>query len=449
MSQLRVLSFRNYHGINEEEKAAPTTAANQILDLFFQAYTGLSTKIDNYNEETSDLIDIKESPVEKRGELMSNMITKVSRKVDKIYADAAFKMVDAGKELKNAYEALLQSEDGKKDIAGINTSIYAQIDKFVKTLSSTNRTSPDIKKTNESFGFLFEANLYPKVRTELKDKIVPVIARLQTVIANPPTEALKSQCQKGLDELTQLNTELATDDTWAKMKKSDRKKRLVAIRTRVDEITNQLLDYQVKTLATIGFDQKVSDMIKKAHDLIVAALEILSTKEAQDLKDVAAEDQEDSGGTDAEEGEEGGVEGDDEESGEAGEEDTEEGDTADLSSFKTIKSGTIDKKNLSKTGKNYKTIMEIQKRMNKILPKASQITADGMYGAGTEKAIVKISAIFANSAPALLGKLDGKSMTPGFQAFLVNRETNKSIIKPLMVYKGKSSSTSTVKGTYA
>lgn len=448
MSHLKVLSFRNYHGINEEEKAAPTTAANQILDLFFQAYTGLSTKIDNYNEETSDLIDIKESPVEKRGELMSNMITKVSRKVDKVYADAAFKMVDAGKELKNAYDALLQSEDGKKDIAGVNTSIYAQIDKFVKILSSTNRTSPDIKKTNESFGFLFEANLYPKVRTELKDKIVPVIARLQTVIANPPTEALKSQCQKGLDELTQLNTELATDDVWGKMQKSDRKKRLVAIRVRIDEITNQLLDYQVKVLATIGFDQKVSDMIKKAHDLIVAALEILSKKEAEDLRDVAAEDQEDSGGTDAEEGEEGGVEGDDGEEG-GTEEDTEEGDTADLNSFKTIKSGTIDKKNLSKTGKNYKTIMEIQKRMNKILPKASQITADGKYGAGTEKAIVKVSAIFGNSAPALLGKLDGKSMTPGFQAFLVNRETNKSTIKPLMVYKGKSSSTSTVKGTYA
>jgi hypothetical protein len=36
-----------------------------------------------------------------------------------------------------------------------------------------------------------------------------------------------------------------------------------------------------------------------------------------------------------------------------------------------------------------------------------------------------------------LGKLSGKSITPGLQAFLINREKNKDVVKELVRYKGK------------
>lgn len=461
MNKLRVLSFVNFHGINESDSlenkgAVVSSSANQILDIFFQAYTVLSVKVENYQDETSDLIDIKEAPVEKRGDVILSTMVKIAKKVDKIYADAAFKLVDAAKELKNAYDSLITTEDGKKDLENINKAIYASVDNFVKVLSDTNRKyqssikeSIDLNETRtreerkadrqkrreekkekrekEQNEKNIERNTYPKSRKELIDKIAPIISRYEVAINNPISEAQKSACQKAVDELKKFSEELSNESAWVKMNKKDSTKRIEEIRTRVNEIELNLSEYLLKAVEKMGFDKKVASSIEKARELVKDALKVMSDEEEEDIKGKEREDErdyEERKEDDAPEGEEGG--GPEDEEGGEGEGEGDDGNTVDVSEFKTIKFGA-----------NSKTVLAVQRRMNKILPKPSRIAEDGKFGAGTSKAIKMVSTIYSHSAPALLGKLSGKSITPGLQAFLINREKNKDVVKELVRYKGK------------
>jgi len=75
MNPIKVLDFRSYHRINEDdstEKGETKTsgAVDQILNLFFQAYGGLVTKIGNYQDAAKDLTGVaKEADPAKKGKL--------------------------------------------------------------------------------------------------------------------------------------------------------------------------------------------------------------------------------------------------------------------------------------------------------------------------------------------------------------------------------------------
>jgi hypothetical protein len=89
---------------------------------------------------------------------------------------------------------------------------------------------------------------------------------------------------------------------------------------------------------------------------------------------------------------------------------------------KEIKSGSIDKSNLKKSGENYQAIKDFQGKLNAILPKDQQIKADGGYGTNTEQAIKRVAkTIGAVTGEDLIKATeDGKKLTPDFQKMVIN-----------------------------
>jgi hypothetical protein len=89
---------------------------------------------------------------------------------------------------------------------------------------------------------------------------------------------------------------------------------------------------------------------------------------------------------------------------------------------KEIKSGSVDKANLKKSGENYQAIKDFQGKLNSLLPKDQQIKADGGYGTNTEKAITRIAKMIGSVTGEDLVKAteDGKKLTPEFQKMVIN-----------------------------
>lgn len=415
MSPLRILSFRNYHGINEEETGSSTSAAKTILDLFFQAYSALYGKAKNYKDAdvNKDLLAIKNSPVEQKGDAITNAINKISPEVSTVYIAAADKMIDASKEIKNAYDLLLTTEEGKKDLAEINTAVSAKLIDFAKSLKAVEATSESLEYINEN---IFSKNIYPKARKTLVDTIDPLIATLTGTVKGPSSEAVKAKAQTSLTALTKIKEELADDEVWKKMSKSERKKRIKDIPLEIQKIQQDQIEYQAKTIETQGFDQKVGDSIKKANALIIDAIEILGKEEVKELDKIENEE----GGEQLTKDKEGGDPGEDSDI----DVDGDSGNTVNASEFKPIKSGTESDE-----------VKDLQVKINKLLPKIAKIEPNGKYDANTEKAIKKLKTVYTHTAPAIFGKMDGKSITPGLQAYLANLDANGDDIIKLMVYK--------------
>ena len=420
MSKLRVLDFRSYHAINEEDSSPNSSnAVKTILDLFFQAYAALYGKAEDYKDSdvNKDLLAIKNSPMDKKGDAMLSALSKIAPEVSTAYLEASDKMIDAAKEIKNAYDTLITTEEGKKQMESIDAAITSKLSEFAKALRATNEP---LEYTNEDEDYsesfqLFEKNIYPKARKSVLDTIDPVIATLMSTINGPSSEAVKAKAQNSLNILNKLKAELETDGVWAKMSKKERKARIQEIPLEIQKIQQEIMQYQAKAIETQGFDQKVSAIIKKVSDLITAAIQILGKAEAKEVGEIADEE---GGGTELKDDEEGGADDEDIET-----EDTK-GSAADLSSFKTIKFGTEGDE-----------VMDIQVKINKILPKASRVQENGKFDSNTQKAIKKVVAVFSHTAPPLLSKVDGKTITPGLQAFLENRTSNKSYIKDEIRYR--------------
>jgi peptidoglycan hydrolase-like protein with peptidoglycan-binding domain len=102
----------------------------------------------------------------------------------------------------------------------------------------------------------------------------------------------------------------------------------------------------------------------------------------------------------------------------------------DEKSYEEIKSGNVDKQNLTKKGKNLEAIKGYQEKINQLLGDKEKIKADGLYGKGTEAAVKAIASKFGSLVPDLKG-LDGKSMTPGFLKFIDKYEKNKDKVAEL------------------
>jgi peptidoglycan hydrolase-like protein with peptidoglycan-binding domain len=117
--------------------------------------------------------------------------------------------------------------------------------------------------------------------------------------------------------------------------------------------------------------------------------------------------------------------------GEKKEEDKKDEDKKeDEKSFEEIKSGNVDKENLTKKGKNLEAIKGYQEKINQLLGDKEKIKADGLYGKGTEGAVKAIASKFSSLVPDLKD-VDGKSMTPAFLKFIDKYEANKDKVAEL------------------
>ena len=413
----KVVDFGTFHRLNEaDENTGILSAADQIVDLFFQAYNGIVSKIGEYKDAVNDLTGVAESEVGKKGEVMLATVTKLANKVDPVYKDAANEMILAAKKIKEAYEVLIETEDGKKQLEKINDKIYKKIISQLNTLKSVVTT--EIPKMEENSNFSEKDSLLEKLfdrtfqdeRGELIKKITPIYSTLVELGKNSPSEDLKKKClelsKKLKGYLDKLGSE--NEEYWKELKRGVRKDEIEKITNSVNGIPDEMLQIQTQSLLKLGIDKKVKELITAAGDSIKTAMETLGKEEEKKIEASAEKKDKQSK----------------EKSEEKKEEEKEGGEKEE------IVSGTVNVDNLKKAGKNREAIKGVQSKMNMLLPKNENIKDDGLYGKNTESAIKKISSIYSSIAPEIKD-LDGKKMTPEFRKFLDNFEKNKEKIAAL------------------
>jgi hypothetical protein len=412
MSTNRVLDYRSFHKLNEADEAGSVNAADQMIDLFIQAYGALVTKIGDYKDAGKDLTEVAKA--EDKGQAMLDMITKISGKVDPKYKEAATQMAVAGRKLKDAYAELLKTDEGAAD--KIKEKIYNKTIAYLTELGKSAKEAPKVEKKedvkegleSEEQGhlYLFEKNTFGDEREELIKKITPIYTQVVTLAKNSPVESLKGECVKIAKELKGYYDLLSNEKEWEGMKRRERKDKLEEILGKINEIPARMNEIQGKALVKLGIDNKVQGSIKTAMDLINKAIETLNKSEEVAIVKDAGE-------------------------GEKKEEDKKDEDKKeDEKSFEEIKSGNVDKENLTKKGKNLEAIKGYQEKINQLLGDKEKIKADGLYGKGTEGAVKAIASKFSSLVPDLKG-LDGKSMTPSFLKFIDKYEKNKDKVAEL------------------
>jgi len=413
MSKNRVLDYRSYHKINEADEAGSISAADQIIDLFMQAYGSLVTKIGDYKDAGKDLTEVANA--DNKGQGMMDAINKIAGKVDPKYKEASASMVLAGKKLKEAYEILIKSDEKAEE--KIKDTIYKKAIAYISQLGQTAKEAPKVEKGKDNNSLeteeqghlhLFEKNTFTDEREELVKKITPIYSQVVYLAKNSPVESLKGECVTIAKELKGYYDLLSDEKAWEGMKRKERKNKLEEILGKINEVPARMNEIQGKALVKLGIDGKVQGAIKAAMDIINKSIETLNQQEEVAIvKDAGKEE-------DAKKEEE---KKDDEKKG-------------DDKKYDELKSGNADKENLTKKGKNFEAIKKYQEKLNTLLGDKEKIKADGLYGKGTEGAIKSIASKFSSLIPEIKD-LDGKSMTPAFLKFLDKYEENKDKVAAL------------------
>lgn len=424
----RVLSFDNYHKLFEEAGAnGATNAAEQIVNLFYQAYGNMVTKIGDYKEAVDDLLSVaEEKDTAKKADLFENILKKVVSKIKPEYKSVGNTVLEAGKKLKDAYTTLLETEEGKKSAEEINKVIYRKILEFQKGLQTASKDMPkvEVKDNNSEDSIeyteesnlneaLFGKNTFIDERNALISSIVIMYSDMVAQAKNGATEAIKSKAKEIVGKLKTLNGELSDESKWEGLKRKERKARLDEI---PNEIANLKEDFN-KTLMSestkMGIDKKVASVI----DEVIKMLDGISTNIAEVDKKLADETVKE---TDAK----------------IKEEKAKEDDKKDDTKFIEIASGNVKKHNLSKKGPNLDAIKKFQENYN-ALKAGTEIKADGLYGKNTEGAILSAAKMIGALTGVDLEKATdgGKKLTAELQSAVQKFIDNKDKIKELVSTK--------------
>jgi hypothetical protein len=354
----RVLSFSSYHKLNEaEEVNKSASAAEQIVDLFFQAYGSLVTKIGDYKDAISDLLEVaEEKEAGKKGEIMDSILRKVVSKIDPTYKEIGGDITQAGKQIKEVYATLLDTEEGKKSLEEINKAIYRKIIEKQKGLETSSKelkpNEEKVEKDNNSFDanysdsdYIFEKNTFVDERNALISKIKPFYAESVQQAKNAVSANLKSKSVETAKSLKTMYDLLSDETKWESMKRRTRKEELERINSEMDKLNSDMNDVRKSELLKIGIDKKVSDGISGIIELINSAIGKISEIDSKKIEDEKL------------------VKTDGKEEEAKKEEDKKEEDKPEL-----ISSGNVDKKNLTKKGPNLEKIKAFQEKFNTLFP---------------------------------------------------------------------------------
>jgi hypothetical protein len=410
----RVLSFSNYQKIFEADENVSSKAAAQIVDLFFQAYGTIVTKIGDYKEAIDDLLAVaEEKDTTKKGQIMANMIDKVVKKVDPAYKEAGDALLQVAKKIQEAYTNLISTEEGKASLEEINKAIYRQILAKQQGLTTAAKeikvddTNKD--KANESiaYGYLYEKNTFDDERNSLITKIKPLYADVVQQIKSATSEGIKSKSVEIAKKLKSMYALLSDTAKFEGMKRKERLSTLEKSNEEYEKLVAELNDARKKELLKIGVDKKITASLDEIIKLINTATEKITAvdnKKAEDQVKVEDEKKEEDKTDDKAEKE-----------------------------YSEIKSGTVEKGNLSSKGKFVDQIKSFQEAFNNLFP-GEKIKADGLYGKNTEKAVLKV----ANLVGGLIGEDlakgtdSGKKLTPELQSAADSYIENKDKIKELI-----------------
>lgn len=420
---MRVLSFSNYHKLNEaDEVNKSASAAEQIVDLFFQAYGALVTKIGDYKDAISDLLSVaEEKDAAKKGEIMDSILKKVVSKIDPTYKEVGGDIAQAGKNIKDVYATLLDTEEGKKSLEEINKAIYRKIIEKQKGLETSSKelkpNEEKVEKDNNSYDanysdadHIFEKNTFVDERNVLISKIKPFYAESVQQAKNAVSTNLKSKSVETAKKLKTMYDLLSDEAKWESMKRRNRKSELERINTEMDALNNEMNDVRKSELLKIGIDKKVSDGISGIIELINSAIGKISEIDSKKIEtgELVKDDKKD---------------------------DEAKKDVAkkDEAKPEEISSGNVDKKNLTKKGPNLDKIKSFQEKYNTLFPD-NAIKADGLYGKNTETSVVKVAKLIGGLIGDDLEKATdgGKKLTPELQSAINKFDANKDKIKELI-----------------
>lgn len=425
----RVLSFDNYHKLFEADDAnGAVSAAEQIVNLFYQAYGNAVTKIGDYKDAIDDLLSVaEEKDAAKKADLFESVLKKVVSKIKPEYKAAGNTILEAGKKLKDAYSTLLETEEGKKSAEEINKIIYRKILEFQKGLQTASKEMPKVEaskeEVKESFEYaneddinegIFKKNTFLDERNLLISSVVILYSDMVAQAKNGATDSIKAKGKEIADKLKTLNDELADEKGWEDMKRKGRKDRLDAIPGEIAAFKEDFNKTLMAASTKMGIDKKVAGIISE----VIKMLDTVSTTVAEVDKKVADATVAKTDEKIKEEGKK---------------EDDKKGDDKE---YIEISSGNVKKHNLSKKGPNLDAIKKFQENYNNIKAGA-EIKADGLYGNNTEKAIVATAKMIGALTGVDLEKATdgGKKLTPEVQAAIQKFIDNKDKIKELVSSK--------------
>ena len=423
----RVLSFSNYHKLFEAEDAnGAVSAAEQIVNLFYQAYGNAVTKIGDYKDAIDDLLSVaEEKDPAKKADLFESVLKKVVSKIKPEYKGVGNTILEAGKKLKDAYATLLETEEGKKSAEEINKVIYRKILEFQKGLQTASKEMPKVETpkedVKESFEYmdendinegLFKKNTFLDERNLLISSVVILYSDMVAQAKNGATDAIKAKAKEIADKLKTLNDELADENGWEDKKRKERKNRLDAIPGEIAAFKEDFNKTLMSESTKMGIDKKVAGIISE----VIKMLDTISATVADVDKKVADKT----------------VEKTDEEIKKEGDKKDEEK-KGDDKEYIEISSGNVKKHNLSKKGPNLDAIKKFQENYNNIKAGA-EIKADGLYGNNTEKAIIATAKMIGALTGVDLEKATdgGKKLTPEIQTAIQKFIDNKDKIKELV-----------------
>ena len=407
----RVLSFSNYSKIFEADENTSSKAAAQIVDLFFQAYGTIVTKIGDYKEAIDDLLAVaEEKDTTKKGKIMAQMIDKVAKKAKPEYKDAVGSLIQAAKKIQEVYDDLISTDEGKSSLEEINKAIYRQI--LAKQQGLT--TAAKEMKVEESngfheYGYLYEKNTFDDERNGLIGKIKPLYAEVVQQAKNATSDSIKNKSVEIAKKLKGIYDIVGDTKKFEAMKRKERLATIEKANADYEKLVIELNDARKKELLKIGLDKKVTSSLDEIIKLINSATEKITEVDTKAAEDAANKKEEE------------------DKKDEDKEEDKEE------KTYEDIKSGTVEKSNLSSKGKYVEQIKAFQEAFSSLYP-AEKIKADGLYGKNTEKAVLKAATTIGGLIGEDLAKDtdSGKKLTSKLQSAIESFIENKDKIKDLI-----------------
>jgi hypothetical protein len=309
MQKKSLLNFRQFSGIFEEgepsdegEGGEGLKAIDIVINIFFQIYGIVVTRIGGYKDAVKDYQAIANSENEKRGELMVNTINKISDLAltkNPELKDSIGQYKKSMDFLNKAYEKIL-TED-KSQLFNIKKKIKDIIIDYLESLVDNvkNTKLPELEKKNESFEYfgdlILEKDLYIKERRKVIKSILPLRAKTVDLADKSIFPEIKTIAKGALKKYDAIIKTLQDDNLFDKKKRTERAEEIQNSRFSAISIENELNSSLSKIAIKYGIAKEIDDLIKKSLESLNSAntsLEKVEKKQAEESEKSKIEDSE-------------------------------------------------------------------------------------------------------------------------------------------------------------
>jgi hypothetical protein len=307
MQKKSVLNFRQFRGIFEDDKetseqGSQLKAIDLVINIFFEIYGTIVTRIGGYNDAIKDYQVIADSENEKRGDLMIQAIDKISDLALKKNPDLKDSIAEYKKSmelLKQAYDKILAEDKGQ--LLNIKKKIKDMIISYLENLVSNVKSTklPELEKKNESLEYLgdllLEKDLYQKERITVIKSIIPLRAKSADLSAKSIFPEIKNAAKTALKKYDDIIKSLQDDASFEKKKRTERSEEVQNSRFSALSIENELNDTLSKVAIKYGVAKEIDDLIKKSLSSLNTAnttLQEIEKKKSQEEEKTKVEDSE-------------------------------------------------------------------------------------------------------------------------------------------------------------